>query len=139
MRNRRLIITMVLAFLLAGGLPHTSLADDGSDSPSERDISRVRQKARILDQLQENRREVARIEERHFKKVRDILSPADTARYILFQIRFQQEIRKRVLQSGRDGRDRRDSRAPRDSMDRRDRDSDRGGSDRGGTGGGMGR
>ncbi len=74
--------------------------------------------AKILDRLQENRREMAQIEERHFKKVRSILSPADTARYILFQIRFQQEIRKRIAQSGRDGRNSRDSGFSRDGMER---------------------
>ncbi|NOY86798.1 MAG: periplasmic heavy metal sensor [Deltaproteobacteria bacterium] len=89
--------------------------------------------AKILDRLQKNRREEALIEERHFKKVRSILSPADTARYILFQIRFQQEIRKRIAQSGRDGRNSRDSGFSRDGMERGGTGS-RGGSSGGGRG-----
>lgn len=90
--------------------------------------------AKILDRLQENRKEIARIEEMHFTKVRSILSPADTARYILFQIRFRQEIRKRIIRAGREGRDRSDSGLSRDGMERGG-----GGSGGGGSGGGRGR
>ncbi len=90
--------------------------------------------AKILDRLQENRKEIARIEEMHFTKVRSILSPADTARYILFQIRFRQEIRKRIIRAGREGRDRSDSGLSRDGMERGGS-----GSGGGGSGGGRGR
>ena len=77
--NRRLVRTMA--------------QEIKSDNP---DRSRISQ---ALDKLQENRREMARVEEHHMRKVRDILSPEDTAHYLLFQIRFQREIRKRVSRS----------------------------------------
>ena len=196
MRIRLPVIAIVLALFLVGTLQGPLRAEDRTDSPSEQDISRVREKletlrawklteflnleeqtsarlfpamheadkarqrieagnrvliqrmaqslkrgdvnqaemAKILDRLQENRKEIARIEEMHFTKVRSILSPADTARYILFQIRFRQEIRKRIIRAGREGRDRRDSGVRRDRMNR-----ENDGYDGGASGGGRGR
>jgi hypothetical protein len=92
-----------------------------------------------LNRLQENRMEMARIEQQHFRRVRSILSPEDTARYLLFQIRFQQEIRDRVRRSVRERRDTRDR--YRFDDDDYDRSDDRGGSGEGhsGEGGGGGR
>ncbi len=57
---------------------------------------------RILDRLVKNRGEITQVEERHIRKVRDILSAEDTARYILFTIRFQREIRERIEALGRE-------------------------------------
>lgn len=89
----------------------------------------------ILDKLQSNRRELVRAEERHLASVRQILSPEDTARYLMFQIRFQREIRQRAAQAYRDHGRTDDDMMPggRDRMD--DRDSDGGGF--GGSGSGM--
>ena len=59
---------------------------------------------RILDELQANRRELIRAEEKHIEQVRQILSPVDTARYLLFQIRFQREIKQKAAEAFRDRR-----------------------------------
>ena len=85
----------------------------------------------ILDELQSNRRELIRTEERHLKRVREILSPEDTARYLLFQIKFQREIKRKAAQAFRDRRQQDDDmgRGNRDRYDDRDQDS-------GGVGGG---
>ena len=71
----------------------------------------------ILDELQANRRELIRAEERHLEKARQILSPADTARYLMFQIRFQREIKQRAAEAISDRRDLQDSR-DRENRDR---------------------
>lgn len=77
----------------------------------------------LLDRLQENRMEKARVEGRHLGKVREILSPEDTARYLMFQVAFQRELRDRAARAFRDG------------DEGKKRDSDRGsGHDRGGDG-----
>lgn len=89
----------------------------------------------ILDELQSNRRELIRAEERHLERVRQILSPEDTARYLMFQIRFQREIKRKAAQAFRDRRQ------PDDNMDWEswdrydDRDHDGGGSGSGDRGG----
>lgn len=57
---------------------------------------------RILDELTANRRALTRVEEEHIQRVRQILSPADTARYLLFQIRFQREIKQKAAEAYRD-------------------------------------
>jgi|GEM_PF-1198166 len=81
----------------------------------------------LLDRLQENRMEKARAESRHLGRVREILSPEDTARYLMFQVVFQQELRDRAV------------RAFRESDEGGNRDSDRGSRrDRGGDGGSSG-
>ena len=54
---------------------------------------------RILDELQSNRRELTLSEERHIDSVRRILSPADTARYLIFQIRFQAQIKQKAAEA----------------------------------------
>ena len=54
---------------------------------------------KALDELVTNRRKTFRSEEEHLQDVRKILSPADTARYLLFQIKFQKEIRERIMRS----------------------------------------
>ena len=64
---------------------------------------------RILNELQENRRELIRVEENHLERVRQVLSPADTARYLLFQIRFQKEIKLKAAEALRDRRQLNDS------------------------------
>ncbi|UCF30698.1 MAG: hypothetical protein JSV26_11725 [bacterium] len=90
--------------------------------------------SQALDILQENRKEMARVEEGHLIRVRTILSPEDTARYVLFQIRFQRELRERMSRYPRQRGDTRDSTRP-------DRDSGgRGGTQGGGesSGGGSG-
>lgn len=77
---------------------------------------------RIIDQLISNRLEQARNEERHLNKIRSILTPEMSARYIMFQVRFQRELRNLVNErvrdrrdrAGPDGRDRSPGRAPSD-------------------------
>jgi len=94
---------------------------------------------RILDELQSNRRELILAEERHFERVRQILSPADTARYLLFQIKFQRDIRSKAATLLRDRRLRDDDVDGRNGFDDRGRDGPgSGGGDRGGSGGGGG-
>ena len=88
---------------------------------------------RVLDELQENRRVLAEVEERHLNRVRQILSPADTARYLMFQIKFQKEIRQKAAQALRDRRRTGDDMGP----GSREPDNDRG-SGGGGSGGGNG-
>ncbi len=56
-----------------------------------------------LEELVKNRRRTFRSEEEHLQDVRKILSPEDTARYLLFQVKFQKEIRERVMRSRRGG------------------------------------
>lgn len=58
---------------------------------------------RSLNELVRNRQNTFRNEEEHLQDVRKILSPEDTARYLLFQVRFQREIRERIMRSGRGG------------------------------------
>ena len=55
---------------------------------------------KALDRLAENRQQTLDIENEHLQEVRDILSPEDTARYLLFQVKFQREIRQRIMHSG---------------------------------------
>ena len=84
----------------------------------------------ILNELKENRRELVRSEERHIDSVRKILSPADTARYLIFQIRFQAQIKQKAAQAMRDRRPLEDDEMPmfRDRSDNDDsRDSGSGG------------
>ena len=59
---------------------------------------------KVLDELQSNRRELVRSEERHLERVRQTLSPEDTARYLIFQIRFQREIKQKAAEAFRDRR-----------------------------------
>jgi len=84
---------------------------------------------KILNELMENRRELARVEEKHIERVREILSPADTARYLLFQIKFQREIKKKAAEAYR-GR-----RLPDSTSEDRNMSDDDGGT--GGHGGGS--
>jgi len=63
----------------------------------------------ILDQLQANRMETARLEEKHLKQVREILSPEDSARYLIFQVQFQRELREKAARAFREGREPQDS------------------------------
>ena len=93
----------------------------------------------ILDELQSNRRELVRSEERHLERVRQILSPEDAARYLMFQIRFQREIRRKAAQAFRDRRQQGDDEGQmiRDRLEERDHEgTGSGGSDSGGSGGG---
>ena len=77
----------------------------------------------ILDELLANRRELVGIEERHIKRVRQILSPEDTARYVMFQIRFQREIKQKASEALRDKRRRDDRQGDKpDMFEGRDRD-----------------
>ncbi|MDF1526696.1 MAG: hypothetical protein RRA15_09140 [bacterium] len=64
---------------------------------------------KILDELQSNRRELVRSEERHLERVRQILSPEDTARYLMFQVKFQKEIKRKAVQAYQDRRGSSDS------------------------------
>ncbi len=84
----------------------------------------------FLDELLANRRELIRAEERHLEKVRQILSPEDTARYFMFQIRFQREIKRKAAQAYRDRRHSGDNSMRRDW----DRSGDNDGSGSGGNG-----
>jgi septal ring factor EnvC (AmiA/AmiB activator) len=59
---------------------------------------------RLLDQLQSNGMELARVEDRHLTKIRSILSPEDSVRYLMFQIRFQRELREKAAYAFREGR-----------------------------------
>jgi len=85
----------------------------------------------ILDNLTRNRMEKVRAEDRHFSRVREILSPEDTARYLMFQLKFQRELRERAARAFREGSDRMEDRG----FDRSER---RSGSD-GGSSSGSGR
>jgi Spy/CpxP family protein refolding chaperone len=58
----------------------------------------------ILDQLQANRMEMARIEEQHMKRIRQIFSPEDAARYLMFTLRFHKELREKAARSFRETR-----------------------------------
>lgn len=87
----------------------------------------------FLDELLANRMELIRAEERHLEKVRQILSPEDTARYFMFQIRFQREIKRKAAQAYRDRRQ------SNDDMDRGNRDRSSDDWDHGGGGFGGGR
>ena len=92
----------------------------------------------ILDELQSNRRELIRSEERHLERVRQILSPEDTARYLMFQIKFQREIKRKAARAFRERKQSDDDtdRGNRDRYDDRDHDNGgSGGSDNGGSGG----
>jgi hypothetical protein len=80
---------------------------------------------KILDELQSNRRELVRSEERHLERVRQILSPEDTARYLMFQVKFQKEIKRKAVQAYQDRRGSSDS----------DRNPERGYSGSGSSGG----
>jgi len=96
----------------------------------------------ILDELQSNRRELIRSEERHLERVRQILSPEDTARYLMFQIKFQREIKRKAARAFRERKQSDDDtdRGNRDRYDDRDHDNGgSGGSDSGGSGGGGGK
>jgi len=55
---------------------------------------------RVLDQLLENNERKNSNEKRHLEKVRIILTPEKTARYIIFQFRFQQELKKLIQEKG---------------------------------------
>jgi len=57
----------------------------------------------LLDRLQANNMELARVEDRHLNRVRRILSPELFVRYLMFQIRFQREIREKAAQAFREG------------------------------------
>ena len=93
---------------------------------------------KILNELQANRRELVRAEERHLDKVRQVLSPPDTARYLMFQIKFQKEIKRRAAQAFRGSRQSDDDGAlrSRDRSDSQGQDNDGPGS--GGSGGSSG-
>jgi len=91
---------------------------------------------KILDELQSNRRELIRSEERHLERVRQILSPEDTARYLMFQIKFQREIKRKAAQAFRDRRRSDDDRGTGDRYNDGYRGSGgSGGGDGGGSGG----
>ena len=96
---------------------------------------------RILDDLQANRRELARAEERHMEKIREILPPDDVARYLMFQLRFQRELKQKAAQAYDEGRVRRNSPAGSGEGGSSDNGSgagDGGGGDGGGGAGGSG-
>lgn len=80
----------------------------------------------LLDRLQENRMEKARAESRHLARVREILSPEDTARYLMFQVAFQRELRDRAVRAFREGEE--GGKHESDSGSRRDRGGDGGSS-----------
>jgi hypothetical protein len=83
---------------------------------------------KIIDELQSNRRELVRSEERHLERVRQILSPEDTARYLMFQIKFHREIKRKAAQAFRDRRQQNGD----TDRGNRDRYDDRGDSSNGG-------
>lgn len=58
----------------------------------------------ILDRLQSNQMELARVEDRHMTRVRNILPPDEFVRYMMFQIRFQRELREKAAMAFREGR-----------------------------------
>lgn len=59
----------------------------------------------LLDRLQANRMDLARVEDRHLTRVRGILSPEDFVRYLMFQIRFQRQIREKAALAFRERND----------------------------------
>jgi hypothetical protein len=94
----------------------------------------------ILDELLSNRMELVRAEARHVERVRQILSPEDTARYLMFQLKFQREIKRKAAQAFRDRRESDDDtgRGSRDRYDDQGHDGGGfGGSDSGRSGGGR--
>ena len=81
----------------------------------------------ILDELTANRREMNRAEERHLNRVREILDSEGTARYLMFQLRFERELKRKAAEAFQ-GR-RRDGERP---------EGRRGRGDGSGSGGGVG-
>ncbi len=79
-----------------------------ADSPLTEEINEY------LDRLQQNRKEMARIEVEHMERVRSILSTEDTARYLLFLVRFQREVRERISKASQDRRKNRSESRERD-------------------------
>lgn len=53
----------------------------------------------ILDELTANRREMNRAEERHLNRVREILDSEGTARYLMFQLRFEREMKRKAAEA----------------------------------------
>ncbi|MDT8396766.1 MAG: hypothetical protein RRA32_10040, partial [bacterium] len=53
----------------------------------------------ILDELTANRREMVQAEERHIKRVRQILDPVGTARYLMFTLRFEREMKQKAAEA----------------------------------------
>jgi hypothetical protein len=53
----------------------------------------------ILDELTANRREMNRAEERHLSRVRQILDSEGTARYLMFQLRFERDMKRKAAEA----------------------------------------
>ncbi len=62
--------------------------------------------APLLDRLTDNHRRQKALEEEHLRKVREVLDPVQAARYILFEMNFQRELRERVILTVRERRGR---------------------------------
>jgi hypothetical protein len=60
--------------------------------------------ASALDRLTENQRQQRALEEEHLRRVREVLDPVQTARYLFFELHFQREIRERVTLTVRERR-----------------------------------
>jgi Spy/CpxP family protein refolding chaperone len=73
-----------------------------SPAPDSRKI------AATLDRLAENQRQQRAMEEEHLRRVREVLDPVQTARYLFFELHFQREIRERVTLTVRERRGRMD-------------------------------
>jgi len=53
--------------------------------------------AAALDRLAENQRQQRVLEEEHLRRLREVLDPAQAANYLFFELRFQRELRERVV------------------------------------------
>ncbi len=71
----------------------------------EKDKNEPARISEILDHLRNNRMEKVRAEDRHFLRVREILTPEDTARYLMFQLKFQRELQERAARAFRESPD----------------------------------
>jgi hypothetical protein len=93
----------------------------------------------ILDELTANRREMFRAEERHLNRVREILDSEGTARYLMFQLRFERELKRKAAEAFQERRKTGDGpRGPRGSVDGSGSGDDSGSDSGSGSGGGSG-
>jgi len=88
----------------------------------------------ILDELTANRREMNRAEERHLKRVRKILDSEGTAKYLMFQLRFERDMKRKAAEAFQERRRGGESTESRRGSD----DSGSGGSSDSGSGAGDG-
>ena len=57
----------------------------------------------LLERLEKVRTELRSLDDREFKKVRDLLNPEQVARYIIFKQDFERDIRDVIFRARRRG------------------------------------